>query len=185
MSDPYAVWVSEVMLQQTRVAAVTPYYGRFLRRFPDVSALARARLETVLSLWSGLGYYRRARMLHAAARRVAREGFPGTAAGWRRLPGVGEYTAAAVASIAFGEPVAVVDGNVERVLCRLHAEPRPGRRAILSNRAPLARNACFPARCSCRYIASFDLALTAPARAAYNAKLAGVSYPERKGTEPS
>ena len=147
VSDPYAVWVSEVMLQQTRVAAVTPYYGRFLRRFPDVGALARARLETVLSLWSGLGYYRRARMLHAAARCVARDGFPGTAAGWRRLPGVGEYTAAAVASIAFGEPVAVVDGNVERVLCRLHAEPRPGRRRLrelaqawVSRRAPGAHN---------------------------------------------
>jgi A/G-specific adenine glycosylase len=125
--DPYAIWVSEIMLQQTRVAAVVPYYERFLARFPDVATLARARIDTVLAHWSGLGYYRRARFLHAAARRVAREGFPRTAADWRDLPGVGAYTAAAVASIAFGEPVAVVDGNVERVLCRMEAADLPKR----------------------------------------------------------
>jgi A/G-specific adenine glycosylase len=119
--DPYAIWLSEIMLQQTRVAAVVPYFERFLRRLPDAGALARARPETVLALWSGLGYYRRARMLHAAAKRIARDGFPRTAATLRTLPGVGEYTANAVASIAFGERVAVVDGNVERVLSRLHA----------------------------------------------------------------
>ncbi|MHC5050082.1 MAG: HhH-GPD family protein, partial [Planctomycetota bacterium] len=120
--DPYAIWVSEIMLQQTRVAAVVPYYERFLRRFPDVGTLARARIDTVLTFWSGLGYYRRARSLHAAAKVVRREGgLPRAAAGWRRLPGVGPYTAAAVASIAFGEPVAAVDGNVTRVLSRLHA----------------------------------------------------------------
>ena len=116
------------MLQQTRVAAVVPYYERFLERFPDAGRLARARLETVLALWSGLGYYRRARMLHEAAKRIAKEGFPETAAGLRALPGVGEYTANAVASIAFGEPAAAVDGNVERVLSRLHAIVRDRKR---------------------------------------------------------
>jgi len=124
--DPYAIWVSEIMLQQTRVAAVVPYYERFLRRFPDVHGLARARIDTVLAFWSGLGYYRRARSLHAAARIVRREGWPLTAADWRRLPGVGPYTAAAVASIAFGEPVAAVDGNVTRVVSRVHALDRGG-----------------------------------------------------------
>jgi A/G-specific adenine glycosylase len=118
--DPYRIWLSEVMLQQTRVAAVADYYARFLRRFPDVNSLARARLSSVLSLWSGLGYYRRARYLHAAARKVVAYGaFPRTVAEWRELPGVGRYTAAAVASIAFGAPCAVVDGNVKRVLRRL------------------------------------------------------------------
>ena len=119
--DPYRVWVSEVMLQQTRVETVLPYYERFLARFPDVHALAAAPLEEVLALWSGLGYYRRARQLHAAAARMAREGFPETSGGWRELPGIGEYTAAAVASIAFGEAAPVLDGNVERVAARLQA----------------------------------------------------------------
>jgi A/G-specific adenine glycosylase len=117
--DPYRVWLSEVMLQQTRVAAVIAHYHEFLRRFPTVEKLARAREASVLAAWSGLGYYRRARMLHAAAKVVAREGeFPETASGLRSLPGVGRYTSAAIASIAFGEAVAVVDGNVERVLQR-------------------------------------------------------------------
>jgi A/G-specific adenine glycosylase len=120
--DPYRVWLSEIMLQQTRVAAVIAHYHEFLRRFPTVEKLARAREASVLAAWSGLGYYRRARMLHAAAKVVARElggQFPATAEGLLALPGVGRYTAAAIASIAFGEPVAVVDGNVERVLRRL------------------------------------------------------------------
>jgi len=120
--DPYRVWVSEVMLQQTRVAAVIEHYHEFLRRFPTVQKLASAREASVLAAWSGLGYYRRARMLHAAAKVVAREHrgtFPETADEWRTLPGVGRYTAAAIASIAFGEAVAVVDGNVERVLQRI------------------------------------------------------------------
>jgi A/G-specific adenine glycosylase len=120
--DPYRVWLSEIMLQQTRVAAVIAHYHEFLRRFPTVEKLARAREASVLAAWSGLGYYRRARMLHAAARVVARElggQFPANVEGLRELPGVGRYTAAAIASIAFGEPVAVVDGNVERVLQRL------------------------------------------------------------------
>ena len=120
--DPYRVWLSEIMLQQTRVAAVIVHYREFLRRFPTVQKLAAAREASVLAAWSGLGYYRRARMLHAAAKVITRKlsgKFPTTAAGWRELPGIGRYTAAAVASIAFGEPVTVVDGNVERVLQRI------------------------------------------------------------------
>jgi A/G-specific adenine glycosylase len=121
---PYRIWVSEVMLQQTRVAAVADYYRRFLRRFPTVQALARARSEEVLRHWAGLGYYRRARHLHRAAREVvARHAgrFPRDYAAARKLPGVGPYTAAAVTSIAYGAPHAVLDGNVARVLARLHA----------------------------------------------------------------
>jgi A/G-specific adenine glycosylase len=120
--DPYRVWVSEIMLQQTRVASVIEHYHEFLRRFPTVQKLSAAREASVLAAWSGLGYYRRARMMHAAAKIIARERkgkFPQTAAAWRDLPGVGRYTSAAIASIAFGEPVAVVDGNVERVLQRI------------------------------------------------------------------
>ncbi|MCU1308569.1 MAG: putative A/G-specific adenine glycosylase [Acidobacteriaceae bacterium] len=119
--DPYRIWVSEIMLQQTRVTAVLEYYKRFLRAFPNLRALARADEQDVLAQWSGLGYYRRARMMHAAAKQLANEGqnLPRTSEGLRDLPGVGQYTAAAIASIAFGEPTAVVDGNVERVLLRL------------------------------------------------------------------
>lgn len=120
--DAYRVWVSEIMLQQTRVAAVIDYYGRFLAAFPTVDKLAAASEPKVLAQWSGLGYYRRARMMHAAARKLVAEHrgrFPQTSAALRELPGIGRYTAAAVASISFEEPVAVVDGNVERVLQRL------------------------------------------------------------------
>jgi A/G-specific adenine glycosylase len=120
--DPYRVWLSEIMLQQTRVAAVIKHYREFLRRFPTVEKLAAAREASVLAAWSGLGYYRRARMLHAAAKVIVREyggKFPNTEEQLRALPGIGRYTAAAIASIAFGKPVAVVDGNVERVLQRL------------------------------------------------------------------
>jgi A/G-specific adenine glycosylase len=120
--DPYRVWLSEIMLQQTRVAAVVAHYREFLRRFPTVKKLAAAREASVLAAWSGLGYYRRARMLHAAAKAIVREHggkFPGTVEGLRELPGIGRYTAAAIASIAFDVPVAVVDGNVERVLQRV------------------------------------------------------------------
>jgi A/G-specific adenine glycosylase len=127
--DPYRVWVSEIMLQQTRVAAVIEHYREFLRRFPTVQKLASAREASVLAAWSGLGYYRRARMLHAAAKVVARERrgtFPETADDWWTLPGVGRYTAAAIASIAFGEAVAVVDGNVERVLQRITGQAISG-----------------------------------------------------------
>ena len=127
--DPYPVWLSEIMLQQTRVAGVIEHYHEFLRRFPTVENLATAREASVLAAWSGLGYYRRARMLHAAAKVIVRElggKFPTTAAGWRELPGIGRYTAAAVASIAFDEPVAVVDGNVERVLHRISGKRLAG-----------------------------------------------------------
>ncbi len=121
-ADPYRVWVSEIMLQQTRVAAVVDHYARFLQKFPSVQKLASAREASVLAVWSGLGYYHRARRMHQAARLIARERrgrFPRTAEEWRQLPGIGRYTAAAIASIAFGEAVAVVDGNVERVLDRV------------------------------------------------------------------
>lgn len=127
--DPYRVWLSEVMLQQTRVAAVLEHYRLFLKKFPTVQRLAAAREASVLAAWSGLGYYRRARMLHAAAKLVGEKyggKFPTTSEGLRRLPGIGRYTAAAVASIAYGEPVAVVDGNVERVLGRLGGERLAG-----------------------------------------------------------
>jgi A/G-specific adenine glycosylase len=122
--DPYRIWVSEIMLQQTRVTAVLLHYENFLKKFPSVNKLARARQSAVLAQWSGLGYYRRARNLHASARVIANEhggSFPRNADEWRELPGIGRYTAAAIASIAFGEPVAVLDGNVERVLRRLLA----------------------------------------------------------------
>ncbi len=121
--DPYAIWVSEIMLQQTRVAAVIPYYERWMALFPDVATLAEAPLEAVLGAWQGLGYYSRARNLHRAARAIAADGgaLPADRAAWRALPGVGAYTAGAIASIALGEPVAAVDGNVKRVLARLYA----------------------------------------------------------------
>ena len=120
--DPYRVWLSEIMLQQTRVNAVLDHYRRFLERFPNLEALAAAPLASVLAAWSGLGYYRRARMLHQAAENVVQTKgaqFPSTSKELLALPGIGRYTAAAIASIAFDEPVAVVDGNVERVLDRL------------------------------------------------------------------
>lgn len=123
---PYRVWLSEVMLQQTRVATVVPYFERFLERFPDVSALAAASEDEVLALWSGLGYYSRGRNLHRAARVVAEElggAFPSTYEELLKLPGVGAYTAAAIASLAFGRAEAVVDGNVLRVLSRLSDDP--------------------------------------------------------------
>jgi A/G-specific adenine glycosylase len=119
-TDPYYILVSEIMLQQTRVAVVDDRYRKFIAQFASVERLSRAREETVLAAWSGLGYYRRARALHQAAKEIVRRGsFPATAPELMELPGVGRYTAAAVASIAFGEPVAVVDGNVKRVIDRM------------------------------------------------------------------
>jgi A/G-specific adenine glycosylase len=125
---PYRVWLSEVMLQQTRVSVVEEYFKRFVARFPDPASLARAHEDEVLSLWSGLGYYSRGRNLHAAARAVVEEHggvFPSTSAALATLPGVGPYTAAAVASLAFGEATAVVDGNVGRVIARLANDAEP------------------------------------------------------------
>lgn len=115
---PYRVWVSEIMLQQTVVAAVIPYFQRFLTRFPDVETLADASVDEVLTFWSGLGYYSRARNLHKTARILAAGGFPKTRSGWEALPGVGPYTAGAVLSIAFDQPEAILDGNIERVWAR-------------------------------------------------------------------
>lgn len=121
--DPYRVWLSEIMLQQTRVEAVIPFYEAFLARFPTVADLAEAPIDEVLAAWSGLGYYRRARQLQKAAQKVvARGAFPTTVAELLELPGIGPYTAAAIASICFGVPVPVLDGNVERVLTRRLAE---------------------------------------------------------------
>jgi A/G-specific adenine glycosylase len=120
--EPYHVWLSEIMLQQTTVTATIPYYERFLIRFPTVEALAAAPLEDVLAAWAGLGYYARARNLHGCARAVAAAGgFPRDLAGLRALPGIGDYTAAAIGAIAFGVPAVPVDGNVERVVARLFA----------------------------------------------------------------
>jgi A/G-specific adenine glycosylase len=120
LTDPYRIWVSEIMLQQTRAQAVIPYYQRFLDRFPTVEALASAAEQDVLALWAGLGYYSRARNLRRAAQLVVEAGgFPRDYDAIRALPGVGDYTAAAIASIAFGSPYAVVDGNVLRVVARM------------------------------------------------------------------
>ncbi|WP_173981751.1 A/G-specific adenine glycosylase [Magnetospirillum sp. SS-4] len=131
-ADPYRVWLSEVMLQQTTVAAVLPYFQAFVGRWPSVEALAAAPVEDVMQAWAGLGYYARARNLHQCARTVAewRHGrFPADEAGLRQLPGIGEYTAAAIAAIAFGRPAVVMDGNVERVMARLYAVTDPPPRA--------------------------------------------------------
>ena len=128
--DPYGIWVSEIMLQQTRVAVVSDRYKAFMERFPTLADLASAPEQEVLALWSGLGYYRRARMLHKAAQFVTDHlggVLPATSEELRKLPGIGAYTSAAIASIAHGEHVAVVDGNVERVLCRLAGWGEGGR----------------------------------------------------------
>ena len=134
LPDPYRVWLSEVMLQQTTVAAVKPFFERFTSRWPNVTALAAAPEEEVMAAWAGLGYYSRARNLVKAAKAVADAGaFPNTEAELRKLPGLGAYTAAAIAAIAFGRRAVVVDANVERVLARLFAIDAPlpgGRKAI-------------------------------------------------------
>lgn len=139
-ADPYRTWLSEIMLQQTTVAAVIPYYTTFLARWPDVRGLAAAPLQAVLEAWAGLGYYARARNLHACAQVVVSEHrgrFPDSEAALRALPGVGTYTAAAIAAIAFDKPAVVVDGNVERVMARLFAveEPLPGAKLVLRKHA--------------------------------------------------
>jgi len=198
--DPYAVWLSEVMLQQTTVAAVKPYFERFLARWPSIEALAAADDADVMTAWAGLGYYSRARNLLACARAVVEEHggrFPMGAAGLRSLPGIGEYTSAAIASIVFDEPATVVDGNVERVISRLFALPdkrevreraaaltppeRPGDYAqammdlgatICTPRGPAC--ALCPVRSDCR-----AFALGTPE--AFPLKLAKAPKPERRG----
>ena len=127
-ADPYRVWLSEIMLQQTTVKAVAPYYARFLKHWPDLEALAAAPLDDILKAWAGLGYYARARNLHACARAVVERHdgqFPNSEAGLRELPGIGAYTAAAIAAIAFDQAVTPIDGNIERVTARLYAIATP------------------------------------------------------------
>ncbi len=152
------------MLQQTTVGAAIPYFERFVRRFPDVFALAAANLEDVLGAWAGLGYYARARNLHACARMVAGSGgFPTDAAGLRRLPGIGDYTATAIAAIAFGRPGVPVDGNVERVLARVFAIEAPlpaAKRTIRAAAAALGTDPAAQARPSDFAQALFDLGAT-------------------------
>jgi A/G-specific adenine glycosylase len=172
--DPYRIWLSEIMLQQTRVATVIPYFERFTEEFPDVSALAEAPEDRVLELWAGLGYYSRARNLHRGAKALAfrlreGQGFPCNREEWLQVPGVGPYTAGAICSIAFNQPEALVDGNVVRVLSRIHAIEDPGpakeeiwKRAELLVRTPgavprelnqalmeLGATLCTPARPAC------------------------------------
>ncbi|GAA5163645.1 A/G-specific adenine glycosylase [Viridibacterium curvum] len=152
--DPYRVWLSEIMLQQTQVDTVIPYYQRFLQRFPDVAALAAAPTDDVLALWSGLGYYARARNLQRAAQQVVHEHggrFPRDAAGLMALPGIGRSTAAAIAAVCHGEAVAILDGNVKRVLTRhFGIEGFPGERAIEQQLWQLAES-LVPADDAARY----------------------------------
>lgn len=172
--DPYAIWLSEIMLQQTRVPTAIPYYERFLKRFPTVRHLARARIDTVLKMWEGLGYYSRARNLHQAARDIVSQfdgRVPHTTGELLTLPGIGRYTAGAIASIAFDEQAAIVDGNVVRVLSRvfrLHGNPKdaamqktiwslaetllPGRRTGQFNQAlmDLGSEVCTPRNPRCQ-----------------------------------
>jgi A/G-specific adenine glycosylase len=176
--DPYRVWLSEIMLQQTRVAAVLEHYHRFLQRFPTVQKLASARESSVLAAWSGLGYYRRARMMHAAAKVIVKKHggkFPCEVAGLLTLPGIGRYTAAAIASIVFNVPAAVVDGNVERVLGRVFGTDLAGEPlwqtagALLSRRRPgdsnqavmeLGAIVCLPRQPRCSVCPVFGLCAT-------------------------
>jgi A/G-specific adenine glycosylase len=175
--DPYRIWVSEIMLQQTRVAAVLGHYDEFLRRFPTVEKLAAAREASVLAAWSGLGYYRRARYMRAAAKIIVRAGgkLPSRSAEWGLLPGIGRYTANAIASIASGEAVPVVDGNVERVLGRVSGFRLAGEEvwrvaeALLSQEQPgdfnqammeLGATVCLPQRPECHACPLIQLCTT-------------------------
>ncbi len=176
--DPYRVWLSEIMLQQTRVSAVLEHYRRFLRRFATVQKLASAREPAVLAAWSGLGYYRRARLMHAAARAIVKQHggkFPGGLAELRALPGIGRYTAAAIASIVFDVPAAVVDGNVERVLERVFGSGLTSEdfwqtaEALLSRKRPgdsnqammeLGATVCLPRQPRCSICPVFGLCAT-------------------------
>ena len=149
--DPYRIWISEIMLQQTRTETVAGYYTRFLRRFPDIRSLADAEEQEVLKYWEGLGYYSRARNLHRAAR-ILRDDcgcvFPADLDAIRALPGVGDYTAAAVASIALGLPCPAIDGNLTRVLSRVHGiREDVGMPSVKRRLADLARQDMPPVRC--------------------------------------
>jgi A/G-specific adenine glycosylase len=163
-ADPYRVWLSEIMLQQTTVTAVIPYYERFLSLFPTVEALAAAEDGAVMAAWAGLGYYARARNLLACARAVVGlGGFPASIEGLRALPGIGDYTAAAVGAIAFGLPAIPVDGNVERVVSRLFAIETPlpaAKPAIRAGAARLAEDPAARAAPSDTAQALFDLGAT-------------------------
>lgn len=162
--DPYAIWVSEVLLQQTQVTTAIPYYKRFLARFPSVAALARAPLDDVLKHWEGLGYYARARNLHRAAQQVISEHggqLPQTVASLKRLPGIGPYTAGAIASIAFGLDEPVLDGNVARVLCRaLRIKENPKHSATRKKLWRLARKLIPAGQASVFNQALMDLGAT-------------------------
>lgn len=162
--DPYRVWLSEIMLQQTRVETVIPYYARFLARFPDIASLAAAPVDDVLALWSGLGYYARARNLHKAAQAVVEQHggrFPQCAIDIATLPGIGRSTASAIASFCFGERAAILDGNVKRVLCRVFGiDGFPGERAVEERLWALA-DTLMPAEHGGDYIqAQMDLGAT-------------------------
>lgn len=154
--DPYRVWVAEVLLQQTQVSRGLLYYERFLEAFPTVQALADAPQEEVLKAWEGCGYYARARNLHRAAKLVAQAGFPNDYVGWLALPGIGPYTAAAIASLSAGERRAVSDGNVRRVLARLWAQPQPTEKWVQEQ----ADNLLDPARPAAWNEAIMDLGAT-------------------------
>jgi A/G-specific adenine glycosylase len=205
-SDPYRVWLSEIMLQQTTVKAVAPRYAAFLRRWPSVKALARAELGEVLAAWAGLGYYARARNLHACAREVVRVHggrFPATEAELRTLPGIGAYTAAAIAAIAFDARATPVDGNVERVVARLFAvttplpSAKPEIKALAESLTPETRAGdfaqalmdlgaviCSPRRPDCRScpLQSCCRALAAGLAAALPYREAKEARPTRRGT---
>lgn len=162
--DPYAVWVSEIMLQQTQVATVKPYFKRFMKRFPNVRALSRASLDDVLKCWEGLGYYGRARHMHKAAKRIVRDfdgKVPQTTQELLTLPGVGRYTASAIASIAFGRDEPVLDGNVTRVLCRAFRIRTPPRETNTQRKLwKLARKLMPPGRAGRFNQALMDLGAT-------------------------
>jgi A/G-specific adenine glycosylase len=161
--DPYRVWLSEIMLQQTQVGTVIPYYEKFIARFPDVASLARAPLDEVMTLWSGLGYYSRARNLHAAAQAVAAGGgaFPRSRKALEALPGVGRSTAAAIAALAYGAREAILDGNVKRVLARHFAVPGYPGDARVERRLWELAESLVPKRDNARYTqALMDLGAT-------------------------
>jgi A/G-specific adenine glycosylase len=202
LPDPYRVWLSEIMLQQTVVKAVIPYFEVFLARWPNAEALAEAPLGDVMAAWAGLGYYSRARNLHACAKELARGGFPKSEADLRELPGIGAYTAAAIAAIAFGQPAAAVDGNVERVIARLYAlaGPLPGvkprirtlAQALVPQKRPgdyaqammdLGATVCTPRSPSCSGcpVVGFCLAYRAGAPERYPVKAPKATRPVRRG----